>query len=1144
MHIKLFGNEKINWNVIFYLWILEFIFIEPVYVQSGRDIRLEQISLEQGLSQVTVNCILQDRQGFMWFGTQDGLNKYDGYQFTVYRHEPNDSTSLSYNLILSIFEDQDGYLWIGTEGGGLNRFNPNTESFIHYKNQIGDSLSLSNNSVYSILEDTRGNLWVGTYNGLNKFDRNLKKIIRYQNQPNNPHSLSHNRISFILEDHNGNLWIGTEHGLNKFEQNSESFISYLNNPDNSLSLSNNNIKSILEDYRGNLWIGTFGGGLNKFNIKTETFTSYQNQVDNPNSLSNNFIMSIFEDSRNNLWIGTSGGGINKLNPESEIFINYQHKPNDPKSLGNNIVMPIFEDRGENLWIGTIGGGLNRFDPKTESFTCYKHQVNNPYSLNNNFVLSIFKDSNDDLWIGTADGLNKFNPLTKIFTLYQHYKDDPHSLSLNNVMSIIEDTDGSLWIGTYGGGLNKFDRKTETFICYKNQDGNPESLSNNFVLRLLKDSEGILWIGTKNGLNRFDEKTETFTHFWHQTDNLHSLSHNNVYSIFEDCSGILWFGTQDGLNKFDRKSETFTQYKNQVNNPHTISHNLVRSIYKDAEGNLWIGTDGGLNKLVPSDNEGSPPTFTCYREKDGLSNDVIYGILEDDNGCLWLSTNKGISKFNPEINSFINYDVKDGLQSNEFNTGSCYKDGNGQMYFGGVNGFNVFHPDSIMNNTYVTPVVITDFLLFNKPVKVSRNGNKSDRFELQKHINFIGEITLDYTDYIFAFEFSALNYRQSEKNQFAYKLEGFNKEWIKTDHLHRRATYTNLPHGEYVFRVIASNDDGYWNEEGTSITLTILPPFWKTWWFRSLIIAFIVGSAFSWYKMRVRNLERQKQKLEKQVKKRTIEIRYKNKQLMEKNNQIQEKNEQILSSIRYGERIQNAILPLAEKIRSSIPEHFIFFKPRDIVSGDFYWFNQLDGKTVLVVVDCTGHGVPGAFMSMIGNIVLNEIIIEQQITNPKKILERLHEEVRTALKQEQEEGVTQDGMDVCLCVLEKNSHKQELLFAGAKRPLYIIKKGEIELIEIKGDRKSIGGRQREKNRVFTSHEIEVQKGDQLYLTTDGFADQQDSKNGRYGSRRLKTFLQSVAELEMKEQGEVLAREIAKHQGREEQRDDITVVGIKV
>jgi signal transduction histidine kinase/ligand-binding sensor domain-containing protein/DNA-binding response OmpR family regulator len=890
-----------------------------VFAQKN-NIRFEHISLEHGLSQNTIECILQDRQGFMWFGTQDGLNKYDGYKFTVYRHNPDDRTSLGANFVSSIFEDSGGLLWIGTRGGGLNQFDRKQETFTRFKHQADNPHSISHDSVRSIFADSAGILWIGTEGGgLNKFDKKTGKFTRFQHWADNPHSLSHNEIRSIFEDSAGTLWIGTGGGLNQFDRKQETFTRFLHLANNPNSLSHNEVRSIFEDSTGTLWIGT-GGGLNRFDRKQETFTRFLYQVDNPHSLSHNEVRSIFEDSTGTLWIGT-GGGLNRFDRKQETFIRFLHQADNPYSLSHNFVMSIFEDSGGNLWIGTLVGGINKF-AVNETFIHFKHQADNPHSLSHNFVMAIFEESDDNLWIGTlGGGINKFARKEETFTHFQHQEDNPHSLSNDNVWSIFEDSDGTLWIGT-GNGLNKFNRKEETFIRYQNQADNPYSISNNFVNSIFEDSDGTLWIGTGGGLNQFDRKQEKFRCFQHQADNPYSLSHNNVRLIFEDSGDNLWIGTEGGgLNQFDKKTGKFIRFQNQADNPYSISNNFIRSIFEDTDGNLWIGTlGGGLNKFARKEE-----IFTHFREKDGLPNDIVYGILGDDNGNLWMSTNKGISKFNPKTGIFINYDEKDGLQSNEFNTGAFHKGKSGRMYFGGINGFNEFYPDRIKNNTYIPPVVITDFLLFNEPVPVARHvtrddrkqkpgiqsrSPKSHRFELEQHINFTREITLDYTDYIFALEFSALNYRQPNKNQFVYQMEGFDKDWIKTDYKNRRATYTNLPHGEYTFRVKASNDDGIWNHQGTSIKITILPPFWKTLWFQSLVLLVILAAIYGLYRLRVHNMKAQQIKLEKQVADRTAELRQRQQELeeswkvAEENSRVAEKSRLIAEKERQAAEAAN------------------------------------------------------------------------------------------------------------------------------------------------------------------------------------------------------------------------------------------------
>ncbi|MCP4610030.1 MAG: response regulator, partial [Planctomycetes bacterium] len=870
MKIKTFSIKGIGFGAAFCFWILGFFLLEPVHAQSSENIRFERISIEQGLSQITIMGILQDKQGFMWFATQEGVNKYDGYQFTVYRNEPDNNKSLRHNYVRTILEDSGGNIWIGTNGGGLSKFDRKAEALTHYLNQEDNPRSISNNYVYSIFEDDAGSMWIGTDGGLNKLDQKTGIFTHYMHQADNPKSISQNEVRSIFEDSKGNLWIGTEGGgLNRFDRIKQTFTSYLNQPDNPMSLSNNTVRSIFEDSKGNLWIGTYGGGINRFDRKTEVFTQYLHQPDNPRSLSDNSVFSIYEDGGGTMWIGTKDG-LNKFDRDAGTFTIYKNQPDNPQSLSDNSVYSIFEDVGGNLWIGTFGGGLNKFNRKAvDSFIHYQNQSDNPNSLNNNFVWSIYGDSEDNLWIGTyGGGLNKFSRKTGTFSHYLHQPGNPKSLSHNFVFATIEDVEGNLWIGTEDG-LNRFDRKSESFTLYENQADNPGSLSNNFVYKLLDDSKGNLWIGTYGGgLNKFDRKREKFTHYRSQEDNPNSLSNDIVMSLLEDSEGNLWVGTYIGLNKFDHNKETFTNYLHQENNPKSLCNNHVLTMLENTDGNLWIGTDRGLtffNKKAE--------TFACYREKDGLPNATIYGVLNDDKGNLWLSTNKGIAKFNPKTRTSTNYDPKDGLQSNEFSHGAYYKDKTGRMYFGGIDGFNEFHPNNIWDNTYIPPVSITDFMLFNKSVDVAKTGMESDEFQLGQHINFTEDIILDYTDYIFAFEFSVLNYRQSVKNQFAYKLEGFDKDWVETDYRHRRVTYTDLSHGDYTFKVKGANDDGYWNKEGASIKMTILPPPWLTWWAYSLYTLAILGLIF-WFIQWQRGKVKQKQKeldREKQVSARLIQL---------------------------------------------------------------------------------------------------------------------------------------------------------------------------------------------------------------------------------------------------------------------------------
>ncbi len=828
------------------------------------DIRFERISIEEGLSQSGVTCILQDSLGYLWFGTGDGLNKYNGYGFEVLRHFPENPKSLSDNSITSIHEDRMGVLWVGTFSGGLNKFDREKHEFFHWIHDTENPKSLSHNRITAIYEDQNGTLWIGTNGGLNLFDRETCEFFHWIHDPENSKSLSHNRITAIYEDRSGTLWIGTQNGLNSYDFEKNEFHRWKNEPGNAGSLSHNAILTIHEDRSGVLWIGTSGGGLNRFDREKEVFKHWINEPRNPSSLSHNEVRSICDDHLGNLWIGTFGGGLNQFDRKKGEFLRWKNEPEDPNSLSTDQILSIYEDRTGILWIGTYAGGINRFDREKSKFTHWMHKPGDRNSLSHNYVYSIYEDHLGILWIGTEGG--GLNGITSRddrkspphFSYYRNKPDDPTSLSSNSVTSLLEDRLGTLWIGT-ANGLNRFERKSKKFTHWINQAGDPQSLSSNSVLSLYEDSAGNLWIGTRKGLNKFEPKDETFRSWTHDPENPQSISHDEIVTIFEDRSGVLWIGTSGaGLNKFDRERGTFAHWKNEPGNTRSLSDNEILSIYEDRSGRLWIGTiGGGLNKFNREEE-----TFTRYREDDGLPNDVIYGILEDELGNLWLSTNKGISKFNLKTDSFRNYDHHDGLQINEFNQGA-YFNSNRRLYFGGINGFVSFVPESIIENQNIPAVMITTFKVYDKILKNDISGAQ--------------EFKLSYKNKYYTFEFAALDYRNPAKNQYAYIMEGIDKDWVYSG-TRRFATYTNLPPGNHTFRVKGSNSDGLWNEKGVSLQITISPPFWQSWWFRIMAMIFLLGMAFLGHKLRLRNIEAKKRNLEHIVRQRTAELEEKNRQL--------------------------------------------------------------------------------------------------------------------------------------------------------------------------------------------------------------------------------------------------------------------------
>ena len=895
------------------------------------DIKFVCISVEQGLSQSYVYSIIQDRQGFMWFATASGLNRYDGYNFTVYKPDLFDSTSLSGIIIYGVLEDHFGDIWVATRGGGLNKFDRETEQFTHYKHDPNDQSSLSHNELSLLYEDRSGMLWIGTYGGgLNKFDRKNGSFIHYKHDPDNSNSLSGNYVSSIFEDRLGRFWIGTaSKGLNKFDRETGEFTRYKHDPDNPNSLSNDLVRPIYEDKSGNLWVGT-SRGLNRLDREKNNFIRYYHDPNNPKSLSHDRVFSIYEDRSGTLWVGTNWG-LNKLvqSPDSigrgsltenVEFIHYIPDPLNEYSLSDNNIISIYEDRSGTLWFGTAGGGVCTYGRNKAKFDHYKHDPDNTNSLSKNLVMSLFEDRSGILWIGTSGGLDKFDRETEEFIHYKHDPADPNSLSSDVVWSISEDRSGVLWIGTRGG-LDKLDRKTGEFAHYRHDPDNPASLNNSGIRSLYVDRSGTLWVGTFRGLNKLifnsdsvgkgsDMRNEQFVRYKHDPSDPNSLSSGAVFAIYEDDFGTIWIGTTGGLNRFDRETEEFVQYKNDPDDPESLSNNVVLSIHEGLSSNsegeriLWVGTAKGLNKFVLSpDSFGkesglNKDSFVHYTQKDGLLGDVIIGILGDDAGNIWVSTDRGLSKFDPRTETFKNYDPSDGVQGLEFTIGAYHKSRSGELFFGGSNGFNAFYPDSIKDNEYIPPVVLTDFRIFDKPA------------ELDRSVNTIEEVDLSYKQNHFSFEFAALDYTTPEKNQYAYMLEGLDEEWIYSG-TRRYASYTNLPGGEYVFRVKGSNNDGIWNEEGISVRITITPPFWETLWFRILAVFSLAGIVISGYKIKTKNIQAQKEVLEVEVAERTQQLQEARDELEDK---VDERTKELVKSREQFRQLAQRLLSVQDEER--------------------------------------------------------------------------------------------------------------------------------------------------------------------------------------------------------------------------------------
>ncbi|NQZ12761.1 MAG: GGDEF domain-containing protein, partial [Algicola sp.] len=762
---------------------------------EGTATRFEHLSIEEGLSQVAGNSIIEDRHGFLWIATQDGLNRYDGYDFKVFRHDRQNPKSIATNYIDSLLLDSKGRIWIGTNGRGLELFDPVTEIFSHFPHDPKNPNSLSHNNIKSLAEDCHGNIWIGTYKGgLNRVNPKTMEISRFKRSIDDSTTLSHDKVWSMLVDSQCHLWLGTGGGLNLLKQHQLSsdkprFIRYMHQPNNPNSISHQRIYALAEDSSGNVWAGTYKG-LDKITQNPQNnqidVTRFGHKPQSQNSLSHPFVWSLYIDKNQTIWIGTSGGGLNRFDQKSQNFIHYRHGLSDPNSISGNTIMSIFEDSKGLLWLGTFSGGINKLNRRRQDFSHFKHLPDEPGSLNDNRVKAIFKDQQGILWIGTDTGLNRYHKDTKRFTRYEHQADKASSIPQRGIFAIFQDSHGKFWIGTNGYGLWTLNKNTGQFSPYKKITHSADDSVGGWIQIIHEDTSGVLWVGSTLGLHRYDRQTGLFEtiELFNQANPKATMG-RGIYTITSDKSGKIWIGTKNsGLIQYDPKSKRTLFYINSTTD--LLPYNTIYALHKTAGNVLWLGTEFGLIKF--DINSGK---YQLYDEKDGLANNRVQDIMIDNQHQLWLSTNKGLTRFNPnstnpQQSAFKTYTSNDGLQSNEFSTNSSFKSKEGELFFGGINGFNRFYPENISQDTQAPDIVLTDFLLDNKSVPVgSVNNIKPTRFTLTKNINSVKHITLDHHQNLLTFEFAALHFTDPMRNQYAYKLQGLDSNWIYTDAKHRR-----------------------------------------------------------------------------------------------------------------------------------------------------------------------------------------------------------------------------------------------------------------------------------------------------------------------------------------------------------------------
>lgn len=848
-----------------------------------QDMRFKHLTTDNGFSQGQVRCIFQDSYGFIWIGTDNGLNRYDGQNFVVYKHNPSNKHTINNSDIRYIFEDSKGNLWIGTFIG-MDLYDRKLDRFLRFKPKFIQSV------VTNILEDRKGNLWIGTHGCLYYYDTHTDNLKVYTKEAKN---LSNNFIRSIVKDQNERIWVATINGLNYWDETNDIFKSYLfDNKENKL-INSNRIAALWVDYKNRLWVGTDKGLYlfvnSKDAPKNVIYRYFRHNPLNEKTISEGSILSLLEDSDHNLWIGTETEGLDcldlkKFDSGDPTFLHYKNDPAVTTTLANNTIYALLEDRQHNLWVGTYSKGLNVFNRSSMRFSMAFNSKKPGYSLSSSFV-NTFLEEKDFIWLGTDNGLNQVNKKTGKVKAFLNDPLNTQSISSNWIQAILKDSRGNLWIGTRGGGLNKFNYESETFTRFLNNPADSTSLPSNIIFTIYEDEKENLWLGSlEGGLILFDRDKLRFRNYNNQSP---SNSPSYVTHICGAPDNKLWVLTIKTVDLFT-PGKKMISYAHNPKDPNSISSDINICLHKDRNQNLWVGTDNGLNVLDVRTNK-----IKTYTTSNGLSDNTVKIIQEDDHGNLWVATNKGISKFigatqYPSKPVFKNYTPSDGLQGYEFNRRAGFKDSKGWMYFGGSNGINYFHPDSIKDNTYIPEVRIVDFLVLDKSVPIGAENSP-----LKQNIALSKEITLSYKLSIFKFKFAAMNYVSPERNQYAYKMEGFDTNWNYSGNI-GEATYMNLSPGKYIFRVKASNNDGVWNGTGTSLKIVITPPWWATWWFKVVIGLVVLLIALILYYIRFSYYRSREKELNYLVQKRTKELEITNKLLMERQKRIEDQSAELFA----------------------------------------------------------------------------------------------------------------------------------------------------------------------------------------------------------------------------------------------------------
>jgi ligand-binding sensor domain-containing protein/serine phosphatase RsbU (regulator of sigma subunit) len=1069
------------------------------------DVKL--FSAYDGISQSKITCLFQDSRGFLWIGTEDGLNRFDGYEFVTYSHQPNDTNSISNNYINAICEDKQGFLWIATNKG-LNNLDLNTGKIAIYRHNPKNSKSVSDDAIYNVYIDKQNTLWVKTQRFLEKFDPKTNSFKHFNHYHYLFNYISSNIRLPLFEDSKGRMWIGTKDGLNYFDRDLSLFDRYISLQFNKNSISSDEVLSICEDSKGNLWIGT-SNGLNKFNAEKKDFKHYFPEINEKLISLGNKINALYLDNDNLLWVGTSAG----------LYIFDIHKETffQPTSFNNELfklpVQSIIRDKSGVVWIGSQNG-LIKINTQKRKFKLYGLKQALVKLPSYNIGAMVAPDNNLLLFSVYGEGLALYNFQTSTVKFLKY--PGKGNIPENYIYTIYQHRDGMYYLGTENG-ITVLDIAKGVF---RNLSINSNILGSDFLLQnkingIAAYDENNLWIASSYGLLNYNIQESRVSGYFYNLENQASISHNRVNCVYVDKNKLIWVGTENGLDTYNSENQIFKRSKDIYKNKNLLSATSVFCIQEDLTGFIWVGTASGLNKINLKDS-----TVTLYTEQEGLSDNLIYAIQVDLHNNIWVSTNKGINFIDPRKNVIRNYDIYDGLQDYEFNFNSSCKNKNNELFFGGISGFNRFHPDSLKENQYIPPVIITSIELI------------TDKGKIVIKNPFQKRISIPFGTHLFTVNFSALDFTLPEKNNFAYKFYSDSEnDWINLGTKHS-ATFSNLKPGKYTLKVKGSNSDYVWNNEGISVDFYIDSPFWlkpQAYYIYGFILVIILLGI---YRYRTYSL-RKTNKILKEKEIASIQIERQREQLASK-------NKSITDSINYAKRIQEALMPSGRSIKRVLPESFVYHKPKDIVSGDFFWVSERGNKIFVAAVDCTGHGVPGAFMSIIGVELFRKITHNQGVDNPAQILSILNKEFEDIFK-DGDDYIMRDGMDIAFCVIDKNTMVLE--YSGAVNPIYLIR--DKKITEIAGSRFSVGLDDSSiSDPTFDSKQIVLHEDDIIYMFSDGYADQFGGTDGKkFKYRRFRHLLLTIHQYPLEEQQHMLEDQINRWKGDCEQVDDILIIGFR-